>query len=42
MYKVTDTTGNWIITDSARDTYNYADLQIHLVLNLSNAEIISI
>jgi hypothetical protein len=36
MYKVTDTTGNWIITDSARDSYNYADKQIYP--NLSNAE----
>lgn len=36
MVKRTDTTGNWIIWDSARDTYNTTNLI--LFPNLSNAE----
>jgi len=36
MVKRTDTTGNWIIWDSARDTYNATNLI--LFPNLSNAE----
>jgi len=36
MWKRSDGTGDWIIFDTARDTYNYADKQ--LIPNLSDAE----
>jgi hypothetical protein len=36
MWKRSDSTGDWIIFDTARDTYNYADKQ--LVPNTSGAE----
>jgi hypothetical protein len=36
MYKRTDTTGNWIVYDTARNTYNVVDSR--LSPNLSDAE----
>jgi hypothetical protein len=36
MIKRTDTTANWFIFDTARDTYNAAGLELYP--NLSNAE----
>jgi hypothetical protein len=36
MWKRSDSTGDWIIFDSSRNTYNYADLQ--LCPNTSGAE----
>jgi hypothetical protein len=29
MVKRTDTTGNWVIIDTARDTYNYIDKALY-------------
>jgi hypothetical protein len=37
MYKRTDTTGNWIVYDTARNTYNLTDTR--LSPNLADAEV---
>jgi hypothetical protein len=39
MWKRSDSTGDWIIFDTARDTFNYADKQ--LVANTSGAEAVT-
>jgi hypothetical protein len=36
LVKITNTTGNWLVWDSARDTYNVVDNDLRP--NLSNAE----
>jgi hypothetical protein len=39
MWKRSDSTGDWIIFDTSRDTFNYADKQ--LVANSSGAEAVT-
>jgi hypothetical protein len=39
MWKRSDSTGDWIIFDSARDTYNYLDKQ--LIANSSSLEVVT-
>lgn len=37
MFKVTSTTGDWIIYDTSRDTYNYMQSQLYPDLSAAEA-----